>query len=1353
MNAPSLEHDPLDRLAESFVERLRQGERPSLAEYTDKHPELAERIHKLFPALVLLEDLGSVGGAGPAASSGLLPGAAAVPRELGEYRILREIGRGGMGIVYEALQQSLGRHVALKVLPFHALLRPTHIERFRREARAAAQLHHTNIVPVFGVGEHGGLHYYAMQYIHGQGLDEVLQEVKRLRLGARSTLSTPRTMLAEGMLSGQFGSSSTHSGTNSRPAEAVASLPATQATPFEESGGSGSATGQEPEPAIRETPDRGADSHSDLTSQPDAQYFRSVAQLAIQVAEALDYAHQQGVLHRDIKPSNLLLDTSGRVWITDFGLAKVDESDELTHTGDLVGTLRYMAPERLEGKADRRSDVYGLGVTLYEMLTLAPPFEDSSRPKLMARILREQPRRLRKLDGHIPRDLETIVLKAMAKEPGDRYGTAGQLAEDLRRFLTDRPLRAQRPAVWERGWRWCRRNPGLAGALGLVAASLLAVAVVSTLSAVWLKGKGDQLAEAERKARLREAEALVGQAHGTRLSRRPGQRIAALDALSKATAIGRELGQPADWFDRLRNEAVAALALPDLHLTREFGSWPPGTVCGDVSDDFQWYLRTSDKGGCTIRRVADDEEVAALPDMGEQAQATFGSGRIVARFGVESGRFQLWDLSGADAALRWEEGGIGSWNFRSDGRLMALVHTDGSISIRDVASGACLGRIEPVRNRASLDAVPHPTEPLVAVGGYWVHEKVQIYDWRKGTVVAEARLPWPSGSSGAAWSPDGRTLLVGQADDDKGIQEYAFDTSRLILQAIRPPLKSSNRCSAITYNPAGDRFVCRGWESKIDLFDVVSGRRLFSTPSQQIGPSALRFDRAGQQVAAGRVGDRKDRIGLWSVGDGREYRALVHSDGREREIYSQPAVHPGGRLAAIGWSDGVALFDLETGRELTHLPIASRGVYVAFDGTGNLLTNAFEGFFRWPVRPDRAAPARLLVGPPEKLPFNPGRSGIAASRDGRVIGQCMWTGYGEQDFAGGWILHPNFSTPRRVEAGQTIGNCSVSPDGRWLTFSVHDYPIKVYDAATANCVWQSPRAEILSYCRFTPDGRWLVTGTDGGRLYAAGTWQPGLQLGPGTPWDVTSELAILGQPDGIYRLVDLATGRELAQLEDPEQNIGPAAFTPDGTRLVVAARNGLRVWDLRRIRQELEKLGLDWDAPSHPAATPSSPSPSLELQMDFGIFKQLKIPNAFEAEDLQILRRRDCLWAGVQDMAKQYDARQWSNGQQLFCYTKQGGYVDLQVDLAEWGDYQIDVYLTRAPDFGKLQVFLDGKKFEKTFDGFQKVVVPPERVAFGKAALTKGKHIVRFQAVDKNPQSTNYYMGIDCLVFTPLAKP
>jgi serine/threonine protein kinase/Flp pilus assembly protein TadD len=488
------EVDPLDDVAEAFVARYRRGERPSLTEYTDRYPELADRIRELIPALVVVEEVGSLG-AGQAKAPAARPARESrVPDQLGDYRILREVGRGGMGIVYEALQESLGRYVALKVLPFHVTLTPMHLERFRREVQAAAQLHHTNIVPVFGVGEKDGLHYYAMQFIQGQGLDCVLQELRQLRRGPGPAPAGPlgkapsalARSVAHGLLTGQFAGRNDLAApvepTTAPPTEPVG--PAVLSEAAESSGSTYVVAGDD----------------SELTTQTDAQYFHSVARVGVQVAEALSHAHQQGILHRDIKPSNLLLDTHGTVWVTDFGLAKAAGSEDLTEPGDIVGTLRYMAPERFQGVSDVRSDVYSLGATLYELVTLHPPFADTDRLGLIRRVTEEAPVPPRRRDARIPRDLETILLKALEKDPARRFQTAAELAGELRLFLADRPLHIRRSTWREHLWRWCRRNPSLAGLLTVVA--LLAITSASLF--VWHLQEKRRMAE-DRAAEVQDA--------------------------------------------------------------------------------------------------------------------------------------------------------------------------------------------------------------------------------------------------------------------------------------------------------------------------------------------------------------------------------------------------------------------------------------------------------------------------------------------------------------------------------------------------------------------------------------------------------------------------------------------------------------------------------------------------------------------------------------------------------------------------------------------------------------------------------------------------------------------------------
>jgi serine/threonine protein kinase/predicted Zn-dependent protease len=554
--APSEDRDPIELLADSFIARFRSGERPSIDEYALKYPELAEEIRAILPALVELElnqtPDGSVTGA---MGSPLEECAGAPPRVLGDYMILREIGRGGMGVVYEAVQQSLGRHVALKVLPQQSLAGSSHLERFQLEARAAARLHHTNIVPVFGVGSQEGVHFYAMQFIQGQGLDEVFEELRRLRGSApeKGEHARPRTAAerslsqatANGLLKGRFESarggdrveraapSAAHS--QHDPATTQAELPSPASS---RSGASGNLS---------------FSTQSELSgTQAETQYYRSVARVGLQVAEGLAHAHSLGILHRDIKPSNLLLDARGTVWVTDFGLAKAEGTDGLTHTGDIVGTLRYMAPERFDGWSDPRSDVYSLGITLYELLTLQYLFQEPNRAKLIDRVMHDTPISPRKLDKKAPRDLETIILKAIAKEPAQRYVSAEQMAEDLRRFLADKPVLARRTSPTEQAWRWCRRNPALAATSALAIAGLVAAVVILALSNARIARTSQALALA-----LREKDGALKTARESE--------IQAQASAQQAQASAQEAGS-----ERVRAEAgeAQARAAVDHFLTR-----------------------------------------------------------------------------------------------------------------------------------------------------------------------------------------------------------------------------------------------------------------------------------------------------------------------------------------------------------------------------------------------------------------------------------------------------------------------------------------------------------------------------------------------------------------------------------------------------------------------------------------------------------------------------------------------------------------------------------------------------------------------------------------------------------------
>jgi serine/threonine protein kinase/Tfp pilus assembly protein PilF len=600
MTDPELVRNPVEILAEEFLERYRRGERPTVTEYVDRHRDLSGEICEVFPALLAIEEVGPHAAVVGSPRHTSARGNGSIPERLGDFRIVGEIGRGGMGVVYEAVKESLCRQVALKVLPRGALADPAALKRFRREARSVAALHHSNIVPVFGIGEHAGHHYYAMQLIRGQTLEAVLGGVRRLRdftdpLPAKTLSQTERaaTEIAGCLVEGRFNHSTTEragGGQNDETTERLQSgglLDRAAAASCDQSGA--------------------AVTSVTIAERGESQYHRRIARIGLHVAEALGYAHDQGVLHRDIKPSNLLMDEEGTVWVLDLGLAKTDAVGEQSASRDIVGTLRYMATERFDGRTDRRSDVFGLGITLYELLTLQPAFDAAQQAALIHQVLHGAPKSPRHVDRRIPRDLETIVLKAMAKEPSARYASAHALSEDLRRFLENRTILARRSTSLERTGRWCRRNPAVAALLTSVVALLAFIAGYYSVSATRYRHQFERALTAEIDGREKLFTSYVAQARASRFSRRPGQRFAALRALTEAAKIHRT--------PELRAEAIAAMALSDLdEIHRSAG--PISGVRLAFDPTMERYALFGWDGIVSVRRVIDDREIQRFPSPG-----------------------------------------------------------------------------------------------------------------------------------------------------------------------------------------------------------------------------------------------------------------------------------------------------------------------------------------------------------------------------------------------------------------------------------------------------------------------------------------------------------------------------------------------------------------------------------------------------------------------------------------------------------------------------------------------------------------------------------------------------------------
>ena len=347
--------------------------------------------------------------------------------QIGDFRIERRLGSGGMGVVYQAVQRSLNRRVALKVLPFRPAAGPSVVERFRREARTAAQLHHPGIVTIFAEGAERNICYFAMEMIDGRNLDVVIAGLKR-----RSSFVARRS-------------------------------------------------DSQPEPTS-ESPERGTASPCPLLDcKTEGQYFHAVAHLVAGAAEALHYAHGHGIIHRDVKPSNLMLSSDGRLVLLDFGIARICEEHGTTLTSAFVGTPRYMSPEQIVGgdvKPDHRCDIYSLGATLYELLTLEPLIDGDTQHQVIHQILSDTTRRPRQVNSRIPLDLDTICCKAIEKDPARRYQSAAELAEDLRRYVSGRVIRARRPGPLDRLGKLVRRHKAITALVCMVVAANAAAGLI-----------------------------------------------------------------------------------------------------------------------------------------------------------------------------------------------------------------------------------------------------------------------------------------------------------------------------------------------------------------------------------------------------------------------------------------------------------------------------------------------------------------------------------------------------------------------------------------------------------------------------------------------------------------------------------------------------------------------------------------------------------------------------------------------------------------------------------------------------------------------------------------------------------
>ena len=829
------------KIIEEFIEEIRAGKTPEVESYVNRDPQIATQVREALSAVLMIEGIDHPASIQPKQPAADASSRRPTPDQIGEFKIIRELGRGGMGRVYEAVQNSLDRRVALKVLDAKDDLDSQYSARFEVEAHAAASLHHTNIVPVFQVGKSDGHYFYAMQLIEGNSLEKV---IRRLSKNGRYDTSLNQLIPTENYP----GITQVTDHTTDYSSK----------TPNSDTSRSVNAVTEKPTEAVCDSIDQAAAEGDSILDNGTPVFFKKIAEMGRAAAEALSYAHEKGVLHRDVKPANLILDRQANVWLTDFGLAKYRDHD-LTQTGQIVGTLRYLAPERLVGIGDHRADIYSLGLTLYELVTLQPAFSDSDQATLIGKINRESIVDPIKRCPDIPPDLNAIIKKAIHREPELRYQSAEALAEDLRRFTEDRPILSRSISSYRKVLLWSRRNPVVAALLSTVFLLMILLTAGAIFSSLSLDEKNREISrrfENEKKLRAESDQRLLDASlnafDALSVSVDPGRQ----SNMKKQISVIQELNKSQEEIsvDKriIRNMYIKALTRFDivesLRVSLEDELITPDNDWG-FSSDLSKLARISNIGQFEVCSVEDQQVLATLGSNWKYAKTSFSpDDRLVCIYGVHddlSARFEIFDWKSGNRILAHNasthEGLKGSFAFSANNRRVAF-RDETYIHVFDLVNR------EMVRKLKTLGT---PWLALSPSGDHLIFARfdgIALYDIQQDTIV-DTFKGVPSSTMGC-WSPFPNYFAAGTGTGSIAIWEIGNSDS-----PMRMLHGHSSEIESLAFHPDGTMLVSSSRAGSTRIWK----RGYVELVTQKGGKQ---FDKSGTKIA---FFDDEVAFGIWEI--------------------------------------------------------------------------------------------------------------------------------------------------------------------------------------------------------------------------------------------------------------------------------------------------------------------------------------------------------------------------------------------------------------------------------------------------------------------------------------------------------